>query len=454
MCEYEIIMRTAKLSIEKRLFEWEEQQPKLNIKHNTDSALLWTQNFIVLTIGAILLSAIVTFLAVLLWRSRQRRLLKTHCEPSESTPLSLVNNEILRPKEIVLYPIVPKLVQFNPADINENSYVSTTATKKIRKKNLLQRRGNNNALTISINSKHRLHNSSPTDCSSDEYLQTATRKLTIDELHQHAQDTRLLYQEFWSTPTNHLEKLRICGTGTKNRYCTIIANEHSRVKLSELSDDPLSSYINANYIYGWPNESHAYIATQGPLSNTIIDFYRMIWQEYTPVIVMITRLFEKNKSKCERYIPDIQTNQYGPFHVEVKSINYQNDYEIRRLIIKYENEQREVDHYWYTAWPDHSCPNVIQPLIELIHNVEKSRIDLSKINKRSGPVVVHCSAGIGRTGCFIALSNGIKQLNKEYAVDVLRILCNLRRDRGGMIQTNDQYQFVHQALSEYARQLQ
>ncbi|CAF4401480.1 unnamed protein product, partial [Rotaria sp. Silwood2] len=225
-------------------------------------------------------------------------------------------------------------------------------------------------------------------------------------------------------------------------------------KLSELPDDPVSSYINANYITGWPNEYHAFIATQGPLSNTIIDFYRMIWQEYTPVVVMITRLFENNKSKCERYIPDSRAHQYGPFYVEVKSINYQNDYEIRRLIIKFENEQREVDHYWYTAWPDHSCPNVVQPLIELVHDVEKSRIDLSKINKRSGPVIVHCSAGIGRTGCFIALSNGIKQLNKEHSVDVLRILCNLRRDRGGMIQTNDQYQFVHQALSEYARRLQ
>ncbi|CAF1061569.1 unnamed protein product [Rotaria sordida] len=317
-----------------------------------------------------------------------------------------------------------------------------------------RRRGNNNALTISVNPKLRVLNSPPSDCSSDEYLETATRKLTIDELHQHAQDTCLLYQEFWSTPTNHVDKLRICGVGTKNRYCTIIPNEHSRVKLSELPDDPISSYINANYISSWSNDYQAFIATQGPLSNTIIDFYRMIWQEYVSVIVMITRLFEKNKSKCERYIPDLQANQYGPFYVEVKSINYQNDYEIRRLIIKFENEQREIDHYWYTAWPDHSCPNVVQPLIELVHHVEKSRIDLSKINKRSGPVVVHCSAGIGRTGCFIALSNGIKQLNKEHVVDVLRILCNLRRDRGGMIQTNDQYQFVHQVLSEYARRLQ
>jgi len=179
----------------------------------------------------------------------------------------------------------------------------------------------------------------------------------------------------------------------------------------------------------------------------------MIWQEHVPVIVMITRLFEKNKAKCERYIPDSQSNQYGPFQVQVKSISNHTDYEIRRLMIEFENEQREVEHYWYTAWPDQSCPDIAQPLIELVKDVEKSRIELSNTNNHSGPVVVHCSAGIGRTGCFIALSNGIKQLDNEHIIDIVRILCDLRRDRGGMIQTNDQYQFVYQALSEYARTL-
>lgn len=180
----------------------------------------------------------------------------------------------------------------------------------------------------------------------------------------------------------------------------------------------------------------------------------MIWQEYVPVIVMITRLVEKNKAKCERYIPETQDGQYGPFYVQVKSIIDKNDYEIRRLIIEFENERREIDHYWYTAWPDQSCPETAQPLIELVQNVENSRIEVSKTNGKSGPVVVHCSAGIGRTGCFIALSNGIKQLNKEHIVDIVRIHCDLRRDRGGMIQTHDQYQFLYQALSEYARTIQ
>ncbi|CAF5225092.1 unnamed protein product, partial [Rotaria magnacalcarata] len=86
-------------------------------------------------------------------------------------------------------------------------------------------RGSNNSLTISIAPKHRLLNSPPVDCPFDEYLQTGTRKLTVDELHQHAQDARSLYHEFWTIPTNHLEKLRLCGAGTKNRYGTIIASK-------------------------------------------------------------------------------------------------------------------------------------------------------------------------------------------------------------------------------------
>ncbi|CAF4206925.1 unnamed protein product [Rotaria socialis] len=446
-----------------------------NTKNDIDATLFWTRNSIVLSIGSILCVIIITLLAVVYWCSKQQKLSKQKSHSSELSHFTAhsVNVKTPRPKEIKLFPIVPKLVQPNSSSslilpsienntingdtcstADSSSSSTAIATKRLRKKNLLERRGSNNSLTISIAPKHRLLNSPPVDCPSDEYLQTGTRKLTIDELHQHAQDARSLYHEFWTIPTNHLEKLRLCGAGTKNRYGTIIANEHSRVKLSELPGDPLSSYINANYVNGYLNEYHAFIATQGPLANTIVDFYRMIWQERVPVIVMITRLYEKNKAKCEKYIPDNQSAQYGPFQIQLKSITYRTDYEIRRLVIEFENEQREIEHYWYTAWPDQSCPDIVHPLIELVKNVEKSRVDLPDLNKCSGPVVVHCSAGIGRTGCFIALSNGIKQLDTEHTIDIVRILCDLRRDRGGMIQTNDQYQFVYQALSEYARTLQ
>lgn len=467
-------MITTKSSDDNRLFDWQNQQSE---QTDLNATLFWTKNLLILFVSSIVL-AIVTFLAVIYWCSKQQKISKNQSQLSELTSFSpnLIHAQTTRPKEIKLFPILPKLVQ--PISPNHNKSLTTqyfssnttdtcstadsssssatftgAATKKFRKKNLLERRGSNNSLTISIAPKHRPIHSPPVDCPADEYLLTATRKLTIEELHQHAQDARLLYHEFWTIPTNHLEKLRICGAGTKNRYGTIIANEHSRVKLPELPGDPLSSYINANYVHGYSNDPQAFIATQGPLENTITDFYRMIWQEHVPVVVMITRLYEKNKSKCERYIPDSQANQYGPFRVQVLSVSYQTDYEMRRLVIEYENEQRELEHYWYTAWPDQSCPDNCQPLIELVENVEKSRIELSNRNQFSGPVVVHCSAGIGRTGCYIALHNGIKQLRTEQTVDIVRILCDLRRDRGGMIQTNDQYQFVYQALSEYARTL-
>ena len=134
------------------------------------------------------------------------------------------------------------------------------------------------------------------------------------------------------------------------------------MKLSEVPNDPAASYINANYIQGWPNESHAFIATQGPLPNTIVDFYRMIWQEHVPVIVMMTQLFERNQvrtryfcrekdksiffwqTKCERYFPESEVGQYGPFTVQVKSTIYRRDYEIRRLIVKVTREKTFVRH--------------------------------------------------------------------------------------------------------------
>ncbi|CAF0907057.1 unnamed protein product [Didymodactylos carnosus] len=476
----------------------------------------WAKNFILFSLGSVALFACVTLFAVVYWCSKQRKSTLPSVKrgsskklsfkqiPTTSLPLSTTNKEGIngstatRPKEIVLYPILPKLGQgthVQPFSDNSSS-ASSNMAKKLLKKNLLERikyifiqklpphmisvktnkhaclrmntsgsynylmmtielkqplsnqpsrlyrrrRGSNNSLTISITPK-RPYNSPPTDCPADEYLSTATRRLTLDEFHKHAQDARLLYHEFWTIPTNHLEKLRICG-----------ADEHSRVKLSELPGDPVSSYINANYVHGYDNEYRAFIATQGPMSNTIIDFWRMIWQENVPVIVMITKLYEKNKSKCERYLPDDRGSTYGPFHITVLSISHETDFEIRHLCIEFENQTREVQHLWFSGWPDHSTPDLPYSLIDLVKIVEASRLD-SETSKAKGPVVVHCSAGIGRTGCFIALANGIKQLNKENVVDVVKILCQLRRDRGGMIQTNEQYQFLYQALSEYARTL-
>ncbi|ELU06625.1 hypothetical protein CAPTEDRAFT_168672 [Capitella teleta] len=272
---------------------------------------------------------------------------------------------------------------------------------------------------------------------------------------------------------NHPDKIEVAGSGMKNRYRTIIPNEHSRVKLPEINQDPVSSYINANYIRGYRGEPNAFIATQGPMSNTVEDFWRMVWHEKAPIIVMITKLREKNrvrqssshatvssffsstlKSKCESYIPE-NYSVFGDFEVIVRSISDKDGFILRQLSLKYLNEEHRIWHYWYTAWPDHKAPNTARQLLELVRAVDQQRAsDTSQQAPAcTGPTIVHCSAGIGRTGCFIATSVGMQQLQRENSVDILYLLSQMRLDRGGMVQTNEQYEFIHHALALYEREL-
>lgn len=236
-------------------------------------------------------------------------------------------------------------------------------------------------------------------------------------------------------------------------------------------NDPLTTYINANYISGYKGEPRAYIASQGPMSNTIGDFWRMVWSERVSSVVMITKLIERNKSKCELYIPEqcMQAVCYdSDIWVMVNHVTSYADYEVRQLTVRAGNETpRVLYHYWYTAWPDHNLPEQPDSLIKLIKQVESvnahapsvavqskydennmlvdvvdvvmmdessssadsTAVQATEASSSRGPILVHCSAGVGRTGCFLALSLGIRQLDAESMVDVVQIVCSLRKDR-------------------------
>ncbi|KAL3842620.1 hypothetical protein ACJMK2_020613 [Sinanodonta woodiana] len=328
---------------------------------------------------------------------------------------------------------------------------------RLVKKGLLERRGSNASLTIDLNPSLELtqrweNGTPPKESSGLEYLLSAGNRLSRRDLRNVTKNFRAIYEEFWEVPMNHPDKIYVAGSGMKNRYKTIIPNEHSRVVLPDSEWDPLSSYINANYIRGYDGEPHAYIATQGPLSHTIVDFWHMVWHEKSPIIVMITKLKEKGKSKCENYLPeDYSSSMYGDIEVKVEKLVTRNGYLVKSIVLKCKGECHYVLHYWYTSWPDHKPPDSPSKLLDLIKEVElRSSSDKSR---SQGPVVVHCSAGIGRTGCFLAISIGMKQLREEQSVDVLGIICSLRVDRGGMIQTHEQYAFIHQALCEYEKEL-
>ncbi|KAL3048654.1 hypothetical protein OYC64_007247 [Pagothenia borchgrevinki] len=289
----------------------------------------------------------------------------------------------------------------------------------------------------------------PREAAAREYLLAARRPLTRQQLRDVVQNTHTLHTEFAEIPMNFIDpkELDIPNHGTKNRYKTILPNPHSRVTLKSKScNDPLSSYINANYIRGYLGDEKAFIATQGPMVNTVNDFWLMAWQEEAPVIVMITKLKEKNE-KCVLYWPE-KRGIYGKVEVLVNSVRECEHYTTRSLTLKSGNQSRDLQHFWYTSWPDHKTPDSTLPLLQLMGDVEDRRAAAIL-----GPVIVHCSAGIGRTGCFIATTIGCRQLQLEGFVDVLSITCRLRADRGGMIQTGEQYEFVHHALSLYESRL-
>uniref|UniRef100_A0A671WCI5 protein-tyrosine-phosphatase n=1 Tax=Sparus aurata TaxID=8175 RepID=A0A671WCI5_SPAAU len=320
---------------------------------------------------------------------------------------------------------------------------------------LQERRGSNVSLVLDMSALGSVEPLNvavvtPREAAAREYLLSAGRPLTRQQLRDLVNNTHKLHAEFAEIPMNFIDpkELDIPNHGTKNRYKTILPNPHSRVILKSKSyNDLLSSYINANYVRGYLGDEKAFIATQGPMVNTVNDFWQMAWQEEAPVIVMITKLKEKNE-KCVLYWPE-KRGIYGRVEVLVNSIRECEHYTTRSLTLKCGNQTRVLQHYWYTSWPDHKTPDSTMPLLQLMADVEADRRTAATV----GPVIVHCSAGIGRTGCFIATTIGCRQLQLEGVVDVLSITCQLRADRGGMIQTGEQYEFVHHALILYESRL-
>ncbi|XP_011301846.1 tyrosine-protein phosphatase non-receptor type 7 isoform X2 [Fopius arisanus] len=318
---------------------------------------------------------------------------------------------------------------------------------RVKAKGLLERRGSSASLTIELAPAPDSppHMVTPTrECTSEEFLLSAGNVLSRNQLRKAIRDPTSLHKEFWEVPLNVPEKVDIFGAGVKNRYSGVLPNPQSRVILADV-EDPVGSYINANYIRGYDGEQNRFIATQGPLPNTVTDFWRMIWLDNVQAIVMMTRLFEASKNKCDVYFP-LEMNsrvQTGNFTVILNSIISRGGFTIRDLEIRHEGERRQVTHYWYDSWPDHAVPQASDSLVSLA----------AEVNTLPGPIVVHCSAGIGRTGCFIALATGITQLSRDGNVDVLGILCQMRYDRGGMVQTAEQYEFVHRALCLFEQTL-
>ncbi|XP_026223963.1 tyrosine-protein phosphatase non-receptor type 7 [Anabas testudineus] len=312
-------------------------------------------------------------------------------------------------------------------------------------------------------------------------LHTSTRPLTHTLLQEAVMDISTLNAEYQKIPPNFVTsaELDVPGHMMKDRYKTILPNPESRVILrspeEEMGPD---RYINANYIRGYRGAPRAYIATQGPMLHTVGDFWDMVWQERSSIIVMVTRLKENNE-KCELYWPqpkektkrikeeeeekdEGETGRFGRFLLTVTNSQEKDGFTVTDMEIQLCSERRAIRHYWFTSWPDHHIPQCTTPLLRLVEEVEtytRSRLPptdqpITGPDSGAGPIIVHCSAGIGRTGCFIASSICCQQLRETGQVDILETVCQLRLDRGGMIQTTEQYQFLYATLAQYSSQLQ
>ncbi|CAH1251055.1 PTPRQ [Branchiostoma lanceolatum] len=229
---------------------------------------------------------------------------------------------------------------------------------------------------------------------------------------------------------------------SKNRYTNILPYDHSRVELHPLEEDENSDYINANYIPGYRFERE-FIATQGPVPFTVPDFWRMVWEQNSRVIVMLTQCWERGKAKCERYWPeDEEPVFYGDIVVKMLSENKETDWTCREFELANNSHSRCVRQYQFTSWPDHGVPEDTAASLQFVRMVRRN------IGEGAGPIVIHCSAGVGRTGTFITLDRLLQHMEDHDQVDIFGIVHQMRLYRVFMVQTQEQYIFIHQCIMD------
>ncbi|XP_035511986.1 tyrosine-protein phosphatase non-receptor type 22 [Morone saxatilis] len=230
----------------------------------------------------------------------------------------------------------------------------------------------------------------------------------------------------------------------KNRYKDIVPFDHSRVKLTLTTAKNDTDYINASFIKG-VSGSRAYIATQGPLPHTVLDFFRMLWEYDIKIVVMACREFEMGKKKCERYWPPKQEQPFvcEPFRVYCDSEENKGDYLTRTLRVTYRNCSRTLKQLHYVNWPDHGVPDSIPPILEMLNEMRAYQVH------DDVPICIHCSAGCGRTGALCVIDytwNLLKNHMIPPDFNIYDLVQNMRTQRPSLVQTKEQYELVYRTI--------
>uniref|UniRef100_A0AAX7U0L3 protein-tyrosine-phosphatase n=1 Tax=Astatotilapia calliptera TaxID=8154 RepID=A0AAX7U0L3_ASTCA len=248
------------------------------------------------------------------------------------------------------------------------------------------------------------------------------------------------YESFFEGQSAPWDSAKKDENRMKNRYGNIIAYDHSRVRLQPQDGGGGSDYINANYV---DSNMKFTVCVSGPMQETVYDFWRMVWQENTAAIVMVTNLVEVGRVKCCKYWPD-DTEIYGDMKVTLIETQLLSEYVIRTFAVEKRGvaEIREIRQFHFTGWPDHGVPLHATGLLGFIRRVK------AKTPPTAGPTVVHCSAGAGRTGCFIVIDIMLDMAEREGVVDIYNCVRELRARRVNMVQTEEQYVFIHDAILE------
>ncbi|XP_023701529.1 receptor-type tyrosine-protein phosphatase H isoform X4 [Cryptotermes secundus] len=229
----------------------------------------------------------------------------------------------------------------------------------------------------------------------------------------------------------------------KNRYVNILPYDDTRVTLDLIDGDPSSHYINASFIKGYSNDIE-YIATQGPKEETCLDFWRMVFQHDVSVIVMVTNLVEQDKVKCHQYYPDLRENiVFGDMTIRCTTeVNFP-IHTARTLVLVKGDKKRKLSHLHFREWPDFGVP---QSTDIMIHFCQTMRHHM--LAAEQGLILVHCSAGVGRTGTLIAVDILLQHISENKKVDIFGTVFKLRKQRTNMVQTEGQYKYIYRCIKD------